>query len=210
MFNLLNANKEWLFSGVGLAIMGGIYKLFFSSNDKESKLEVSPIIETTNGNNINITIGQENIESNDVFNEEVHITDNKIKYKSLADAQNSVNILFIDDDTKFKVISILKNSGWIHTKIVKDINNLDSKEVLQTDIFFVDIQGVGIKLGFQDEGLGLANALKKKHPNKKVVIYSAETRGDRFHEALKNADDSLNKNAEPFQFQQTIENLSMV
>lgn len=70
---------------------------------------------------------------------------------------------------------------------------------MKSDIFFVDIQGVGKKLDFQDEGLGLANALK----NKKVVIYSAENRGDRFHEA----DDSLPKNAEPFQFQQTIENL---
>lgn len=78
---------------------------------------------------------------------------------------------------------------------------------MKSDIFFVDIQGVGKKLDFQDEGLGLANALKNKYPNKKVVIYSAENRGDRFHEALKKADDSLPKNAEPFQFQQTIENL---
>jgi hypothetical protein len=209
MLNLLNENKEWLFSGVGLAVVAGIYKLFFNSTDKESKVEVSPIIENTNGNNINITISPEHIESNNISNEE-DTTDNKMEYKSIDDAQNKVNILFIDDDTKFKVISILKNSGWIHTKIVKDINNLNSKEVLQTDIFFVDIQGVGKKLGFQDEGLGLAYALKKKHPNKKVVIYSAETRGDRFHEALKNADDSLNKNAEPFQFQQTIENLCNV
>ena len=204
MLDWLNTNRDWVFSGVGVTIIGGLSTIFFSKkDDKENTIEVSPVIETNSGNNININIGQENIESNYIKE------DSKKDDKSIEDVQNHVKILFIDDDTKFKVISILKNSGWMHTRIVKDINNLDSKEVQQTDIFFVDIQGVGKKLGFQDEGLGLANALKTKYPDKKVVIYSAETRGDRFHQALKNADDSLYKNAEPFQFQQTIENLCM-
>jgi hypothetical protein len=136
-------------------------------------------------------------------------SDEKISSKStnLSNGKD-IKILFVDDDTKFRVINILKNAGWKKTKIIKDISNFDSEEVQSTDIFFIDIQGVGKKLNFKDEGLGLASAIKSKYPNKKVVIYSAENRGDRFHQALRQADDFLAKNAEPFEFQQTIERLS--
>ena len=131
-------------------------------------------------------------------NETVHV--NSIKKR--------ISILFIDDDTKFKVVKILKNAGWINTSSVKDVKSLDDPIVKDTDIFFVDIQGVGIELQFNDEGLGLALALKNKYPNKKVVIYSAETKGDRFHAALRKADSFLPKNAEPYEFQQIVEQYS--
>jgi len=119
-----------------------------------------------------------------------------------------VSILFIDDDTKFKVVKILKTAGWINTSSVRDIKSLDDQIVKNTDIFFVDVQGVGLALQFNEEGLGLALALKNKYPNKKVVIYSAETKGDRFHEALRKADSFLAKNAEPYEFQQLVEQYS--
>ena len=88
---------------------------------------------------------------------------------------------------------------------MKDIDNLDSDMLMNSHILFVDINGVGIKLDFKDEGLGLANAIKKKYPNKKVVIYSSDEKGNRFHKALRNVDDFLSKNAEPFEFQDIIE-----
>jgi len=118
------------------------------------------------------------------------------------------NILFVDDDTKFKVVSILKTAGWIHTKAVKDIGNLDEEFVKDAHIIFVDIQGVGKLLQTRDEGLGLALNLKKKYPDKRIVIYSAQTEGDRFHEALRKADAFLPKNAEPYEFQQLVEQYS--
>jgi hypothetical protein len=77
--------------------------------------------------------------------------------------------------------------------------------VAEADIFFVDIQGVGVRLGFKDEGLGLAGALKDKYPEKKLVIYSAEPRGERFHTAFRKADGALEKNADPYEFQQLVE-----
>lgn len=49
--------------------------------------------------------------------------------------------------------------------------------------------------------------LKNKYPQKKVVIYSAETKGERFHDALRVADSFLAKDAEPYQFQQLVEEL---
>lgn len=116
-------------------------------------------------------------------------------------------ILFIDDDTTFPVVKILKKAGWRNTKVIRDVTSLDSQDVQETDLFFVDIQGVGKALHFKDEGLGLALALKKKYPAKKLVIYSSEPRGDRFHQAFRFADDQLAKNAEPYEFQQAVEQL---
>lgn len=190
MFTYILENKEWIFSGIGISVIGLMF-YFLKSKQKNSTV----INENSNSVIVNINNTQENNQNK------------QDRDDCLIELKKKTKILFIDDDNKFKVVNILKNSGWVNTKIIKDINNIDSDEVRTTDIFFVDIQGVGKKLEFQDEGLGLANALKNKYPNKKVVIYSAENRGDRFHEALKKVDDSLPKNAEPFQFQQTIENL---
>ena len=190
MFTYILENKEWIFSGIGISAIGLIF-YFLKSKQK--------IPTTINENSNSVVVNVNNTLENN--------QDKQDRDDCLIELKKKTKILFIDDDNKFKVVNILKSSGLINTKIIKDINNLDSDEVRTTDIFFVDIQGVGKKLDFQDEGLGLANALKNKYPNKKVVIYSAENRGERFHEALKKADDSLPKNAEPFQFQQTIENL---
>lgn len=180
-------------------------KVFFRDKSIESVSTTSKnasksIIRITNNIGNSENVKEETSSSKYNESKEEHFFD-------LDKAKANTKILFIDDDIKFKVVNILKKSGWINTRIIKDISNLDSKEVKDTHIFFVDIQGVGLKLNFQDEGLGLADALKTKYPQKKVVIYSAENRGKIFHDALKKADDSLQKNAEPFQFQTTIEEL---
>lgn len=207
IFNLIINNREWLFSGIGLFIITIIFNRMKPKEGHQMKEEkfnavVSPTMSTTISPVITITSNNDN-KAKDINS----LNDKSNDDFDLEKAKRNTKILFIDDDTKFKVISILRKSGWIHTKIIKDISNLDSTEVKETDIFFVDIQGVGVKLNFQDEGLGLADALKTKYPEKKVVIYSAENRGKIFHDALKKADDSLQKNAEPFQFQTTIEGL---
>lgn len=124
---------------------------------------------------------------------------------SQSNVKDLARILFIDDDTTFAVIKILKKAGWRNTKVIRDVTSLDSPDVQEADLFFVDIQGVGKALQFNDEGLGLAAALKKKYPEKKVVIYSAEPFGDRFHPAFRLADDQLPKNAEPYEFQQIVD-----
>ncbi len=127
---------------------------------------------------------------------------------SLADRKFKTRILFIDDDTKFKVVKILTKSGWINTSIIKDANTLDEPSIIDAHILFVDVQGVGVAMGFDSEGLGLALALKEKYRAKKIIIYSAETNGNRFHEALRKADSFLPKNADPYEFQKLVEELS--
>lgn len=141
----------------------------------------------------------------------VNINGEKLGTKTENDERKKAQtrILFIDDNhTDFRMVSILKKSGWINTKSVKDIKDLDDPKVQEAHIIFVDINGVGIHM-FQDQGLGLAAALKKKYNSKKIVIYSAENTGDRFHKALREVDSCLPKDAEPYQFIHLIEGFNI-
>lgn len=118
--------------------------------------------------------------------------------------KRSVRVLFIDDDRGFKIVGVLKKMGWEHTKIVTDITSLEQAALAEAHVVFVDIQGVGRAMQYVDEGLGLALAIKRRHGEKKVVIYSAQEEGARFHEAFQVADYSLPKTAEPIRFEDTI------
>ncbi|EJL6503478.1 response regulator transcription factor, partial [Vibrio cholerae] len=84
-------------------------------------------------------------------------------------------------------------------------DNLDHIDVKEADILFIDVQGVGVSLGFKDEGLGLVEAIKEKYPSKKVIIYSVVSQGDRFHNAFNVCDGQLSKDADPYQFQRILE-----
>lgn len=184
MISWMLANKEWVFSGVGVLIITGLVaaiRWFLSSrNDR--------------------TIGAARPEQS---------AETNASSQDPAAYKVNTHILFIDDDQKFKVVDILKKSGWTYTKRVGDIGSLDDSMIQQAQILFIDIIGVGRRLQFKDEGLGLAAAIKGKYPGKKVVIYSTETKGDRFHDALRKVDDFLAKNADPYEFQQITERLAL-
>jgi hypothetical protein len=188
--DFMGGHYTWIFSGIGVAMLTGITGYIFNKRKKRSSVQMNNISQ-----NVNVNLNQKNVEN--YFKDE----------KSLEDLKLSTHILFIDDDVKFKIVTILKNAGWINTSIIKDIKSLDNSDVMNTDLFFVDVNGVGKNLGFKDEGLGLAKALKEKYPSKRVVIYSSNKTGDRFHEALRQADDFLSKDAEPYQFQKIVEEL---
>lgn len=129
--------------------------------------------------------------------------------RDLDEIKNICKIVFIDDH-QFPVVEILKNAGWLNTRRLKDVMSLDQSEIREAHILFVDIQGVGIKLKFQDQGLGLIVALKQKYPSKKVIAYSAEDQGhvSAFHEGMNLADNRLSKTADPYEFQTLVERLS--
>lgn len=133
----------------------------------------------------------------------------KLPERNIEEIKGICKIIFIDDKA-FPVIDILKNSGWICTRRLKDIDSLDQVEIKESHILFVDIQGVGRKLKFQDEGLGLIVALKHKYPSKKVVAYSAEDQGrvEAFHKGINLADSRLSKSADPYEFQFLVERLA--
>jgi DNA-binding NarL/FixJ family response regulator len=123
---------------------------------------------------------------------------------TVVEMKKTTRILFIDDDRGFKIVGVLKKMGWENTKLIVDVSSLEQVVLVDAHVVFVDIQGVGRSMQYADEGLGLALAIKRRYPEKKVVIYSAVEEGSRFHEALQEADYSLPKTAEPIRFEDTI------
>jgi hypothetical protein len=183
------ANKEWVFSGVGLFIAGGIFALFKRNGPSEkAPAQTQQSVQQT----VTVSIGGGS-----------HGQPPQPP-SPIEDLKKSTRILFIDDDRTFKIVEILKKMGWANTKIVKDINSLSDPNVVAADVLFIDIQGVGKLLQQKDEGLGLALAVKRRYPEKRIVIYSAQEEGERFHMALSEADYSLPKTAEPIRFEETI------
>jgi len=178
-------NKEWLFGGIGVTVIGLIYSFFLKKKKRSDNLSQTQ--------NQHQTV---NIEIND---------GNKKNVTNHTLSKSTVQILFIDDQ-KFKTVDNLKAAGFPNCKSTKDVKDLNHIDVNNSDIIFVDINGVGQTLFPKDQGLGLAEALKNRYPQKYIVIYSAEEQGDRFHKALKKVDNTLSKNADPYEFINIIEN----
>lgn len=123
-----------------------------------------------------------------------------------SDLKLTCQILFIDDKPLPILIKTLRKSGWKNVKRIGDTANLDIVEIRNADIIFIDILGVGLKLGFKNEGVGLAAAIKRKYQKQKgVIIYSATPDHNLFDPDIKVVDDRLPKNAEPIQFSNMIE-----
>lgn len=134
----------------------------------------------------------------------------KLPKRNLAEIKNGCRILFIDDQ-KFKLVDRLKDKdGWKNTTWIKDVDSLYQTEVQDAHIIFVDIQGVGKKMAFNDAGLGLIVAIKEMYPSKKVVMYSSESQGkiDAFHKATSLIDARVRKTADPYEFESTVERLA--
>jgi PleD family two-component response regulator len=187
-------NYEWIFSGIGVALIGWIIIAFTKSKNKKTN-------KTNQTNNNVITINNGNTSHSE--------STQPSKSKDLQ-RKEDYRILFIDDNhTDFKMVSILKKAGWTNTKAIKDLTDLDDIKAREASIIFVDINGVGTQM-FEDQGLGLAAALKDKYPKKTIILYSAEPTGDRFDKKLKKVDDSLPKNAEPYEFISLIEQYSNI
>ncbi|SHG32869.1 hypothetical protein SAMN05443549_103275 [Flavobacterium fluvii] len=164
---------------------------------------INPIISPTN--TINVNVG--NMEHNNT--KESTSKDNSFNREAKIDSLKSkVKILFIDDDKKFNIVKILKDSKWKNTKSVVDIKSIDIPSVKEADILFVDVNGVGKLLKCEHEGLDIALMLKQKYPNKKIVIYSAN-KNNNFHSAWDVCDFKLEKNALSYQFLSLVEQYSL-
>ncbi len=130
--------------------------------------------------------------------------------RSIEQLKNSVEILFIDNET-FNLTDDLKTKeGWKRIKHIEDITSMSQPELLDAHILCVDIQGVGKELGLQDEGLGLIEAIHQHYPEKKIIMYSAETQGrvDAFHPAEAYVNARLKKSANRYQFEVELERLA--
>ena len=177
-------NKEWLFSGLGIAVISLIGTLIY--NRKNAVKVIPNEVNNSNSNVVNIN--------------------DKISKSTIANSQKSkadIQILFVDDE-KFEIVGILKDAGWSNAKTIKDVKNLDSPDILNANVIFVDVNGVGRTLFPNDQGLGLAEAIKTRNPEKFIIIYSAQEQ--RLHKAFSIVDGVLPKNADPYEFINILEN----
>ncbi|MBA8561361.1 response regulator [Citrobacter freundii] len=211
---------------VMLAATGFLVKRFFfdaRSGDDKSKqkatdqnIDASPIATSSSsnsGNSINNTI---NLTLPDVHREaasQMKAESNNATFdiRKLESIKREVKILFIDDNY-FKIVEILKKSGWSNVKLINELESFNQKEVMEANIIFVDIQGVGESLGYsRDGGLGLASVFKSddKYKDKKIILYSAEQSGNIFNETIRKVDATLKKDATVYEFEKLIEDFSM-
>ncbi len=192
---------KWVFSGIGVFLLSVLYWLlknvFFKSENEDTSV--------SNANNQNITQNVTlNLNENPTITPLMQNTPQDSENVDVEELKVHTNILFVDDET-FKIVKIIKNTeGWINTNWVKDVKSLTAPEVRAADIIFVDINGVGGSL-FNEQGLGLAGGIKRKYPEKRVVIYSEESEHNVFSENWKAVDDRLPKNADPIEFITKIE-----
>ena len=119
---------------------------------------------------------------------------------SVDQIKNELKVIFVDDK-KFNVVDLLRKSGWKQVSYKRDVLDLDAVEVREAHVFFLDINGVGMAMGFHNQGMGLCGALKRKYgESKRVVLYSGETSGDIFDSDARLADDTLKKDSDLYQF----------
>lgn len=171
-----------------VALAALLYRIIYNATKKDKSTSIQNVIN-------NIAISEErSSETSPMVDSEG---------EDISQIQARTHILFIDDE-KFDIVNSLKTAGWVNTILARNIKSLQDKRILAADIIFVDINGVAANL-FKDEGLGLARELKNRYPKKRVILYSGETTGNIFDPTLKIVDDTLAKNAEPFEFISMVE-----
>lgn len=185
MVNWLISQKEWVFSGIGVVIIGAFVSWVIRNPQKKEK----PV--TINNNN-HLSFNSSDYDST-ISKKELSIHELKAK----------THILFIDDQD-FPIVGNLQSAGWNAT-IIHDISDIDATCITSNQILFVDINGVAKDLS-PEEGIGLVKALKAKYKNtKKIIIYSSDSEGDRFNTAFRIADDFLPKQSDYFEFVEIVE-----
>lgn len=198
----LPAWVTWVFSGIGVFVLSAIFwalkKFVFKSEKPDSSVDINNNHNVTQS--VSVTIAGDHAITSLINTSPNH----QRRDVDIEDLKVKTNILFVDDES-FKIVKIIKNTeGWINTNWVKDIKSLTAPEVRRADIVFVDINGVGGSL-FNEQGLGLAGGIKRKYPEKRVIIYSEESEHNVFSENWKIVDDRLPKNADPIEFITKIE-----
>lgn len=197
----LYQNYVWLFEGIGgavlLAFLGWLYKLIFAARKEEvSKTNNKSSVENSGNSKNTITVNINTTEQNKNVSRHMPFQQNPI------DPKASVQILFVDDQ-KFDNVSVLKKAGWTNTKSIRDIHRLDAPDILNADVLFIDINDVATDLFPKEQGLGAAVKIKELHPEKYVVVYSANPQF--LNDALKKVDEFLPKDADPYQYTNILE-----
>ena len=117
-----------------------------------------------------------------------------------------IKILIIDDNKPEEIIDYVKEAGW-KAKYLGDLDNLINTQLVQAHIIFIDIMGPG-KLLRLANGQELAVAIKKKYPEKKIIIYSTVSEQNIFHESIDIVDKRIRRQGTPIPFVSAIEEMA--
>ena len=123
---------------------------------------------------------------------------------TIEEIKKRAQILFIDDQSYDALLENIRNAGW-NVKQVKEVNSLDSEEIKNADIIFVDYKDVGTILTPTEEGIGLIKVLKRKYPEKHIIFYSGHAGFIPGHEVFDFADGWIQKNADLYVYIERIE-----
>ncbi|MDF9277477.1 hypothetical protein P4U43_06680 [Arthrobacter sp. EH-1B-1] len=91
---------------------------------------------------------------------------------SIEDIRKKSKILVIDDHD-FPYEPIFKKNGY-HIERWATIDNLSHITDGHFDLILLDIQGVGIEISPELEGLGILRHIKESNPAQMVILYSAQ------------------------------------
>ena len=136
MLELLDKNKEWIFSGVGitiilttLTIVAAIVSYFFKKY-KKSNTNNTPKQTQSVSQNVtqNVFVGERKATSGNEQSTEETAPDRDL-------VMQKTRILFVDDQTDFPVVKIIRQAGWKNVTIKKDIVNFSTPEISAIDIF---------------------------------------------------------------------------
>ena len=90
---------------------------------------------------------------------------------NISEARKKASILVIDDNDFQQEKYLVANGYQIHHK-----NDIDTiMDVEPYDIILCDIAGIGIKLGYSNEGASLIREIHKNYPIKRIIAYTSYT-----------------------------------
>lgn len=192
-FNLLNVS---LIGITAISISVFVVFKYVKHNKKIGRNKVTGNKNTLQNGESNAIV---NIKNVNIHNKEKH-TGSPNQALSIEEIKSKIKVLFVDDK-EFPIVDHLKSIGYAGTDYMPDIDDIDDTRVRYAHIIFLDINGVGIKLGFKNQGMGLCGALKDKYgDSKRVILYSGETLGSLFDTDAKKADDTIPKDSDYVQF----------
>lgn len=112
--------------------------------------------------------------------------------KQAASNRNQQPIAVIDD-RPFTYASLLQSHGFVIREL-GDINDLAAVE--SYSVIICDIKGVGKAFGSRYEGAHVAREIKKKYPDKYVIIFSSADFGAHYKRFFDHCDDVVKKDAD--------------
>jgi len=133
----------------------------------------------------------------------------KIKIRenfTLSELKELTKVLIIDDEEPEDIREYLTKEGW-KNYYLPDLDTLSNKRLEECHIICIDIMGVGLKLQC-DNGMGLVKYIKRRFPEKKIILYSSFTSQNIFDEALDYVDKRIRKQSSLLPFSSAIEELS--